>query len=214
MNVLLTEYVENVGQPGECVEIWAKTGRELILKHKAVYPTPENKEKYRDATALNIMNYSSRYVKNTMDILSKLILFITMNKDVPWTLEPWHVRVAFRKAHIIVPDHAITLPKNPIKGPDLTLNGKEFYVTVTINKTEQVIVRSRIVHWTSKVEERLPWVPFPFKKPAPLLFEEDKVIEAQLPAIEPLKMNEDELEDFIAKMKLKSQGKILVKKIL
>lgn len=53
-----------MGQPGECVEIWAKTGRELILKHKAVYPTPENKEKYRDATALNIMNYSSRYVKN------------------------------------------------------------------------------------------------------------------------------------------------------
>lgn len=66
-------------------------------------------------------------------------------------------------------------------------------------------MRCRICHWANKFEEKTPWVPFPFKQPAPLIFEEDKAIADQLPPIEPCKLSEVELEDFIVKMKLKSQ---------
>ena len=60
------------------------------------------------------------------------MLAIVMNKESEWTLEPWHVRVAFRKAGIVVPEEAITLPEKKISGPDLNLEGKDFVVTVTV----------------------------------------------------------------------------------
>ena len=56
-----------------------------------------------------------------------------MNKEEPWTLEPWHIRSAFRKAQVHVPDGAFTMPKDPIIGPDMELEGKEFYITVTVS---------------------------------------------------------------------------------
>lgn len=56
-----------------------------------------------------------------------------MNKENAWNLEPWHVRCAFRKAGVHIPESAITMPDNPISGPDLALEGKEFYVTVTVS---------------------------------------------------------------------------------
>lgn len=58
-----------------------------------------------------------------------------MNKENPWTLEPWHVRSAFRKAGVTVPESAITMPGHTISGPDMALEGKEFYVTVTVSFT-------------------------------------------------------------------------------
>ena len=56
-----------------------------------------------------------------------------MNKENPWTIEPCHIRGAFRRACIRVPDDAITMPPEPISGPDLELEGKEFYVVVTVS---------------------------------------------------------------------------------
>lgn len=55
-----------------------------------------------------------------------------MNKDVPWTLEPWHVKASFRKAGFHVAEDAIQIPSKPITGPDMSLEDKEFYVTVTV----------------------------------------------------------------------------------
>lgn len=59
-----------------------------------------------------------------------------MNKDMPWTLEPWHVKVSFRKSGYVVPEEAITIPKE-IKGPDMSLENKEFFVIVTVNDKKQ-----------------------------------------------------------------------------
>ena len=56
-----------------------------------------------------------------------------MNKMEPWTLEPWHITASFRKSGFIVPEHAIEMPPAQIKGPDLSLQDKEFYVTVTVS---------------------------------------------------------------------------------
>jgi large subunit ribosomal protein L9 len=55
-----------------------------------------------------------------------------MNRETKWTLEPWHIRVSFRKAGIILPESAITLPEKKISGPDLNLEGKDFIVTITV----------------------------------------------------------------------------------
>lgn len=71
----------------------------------------------------------------TMGCLSRLVLQITMSKTQPWTLEPWHVRTSFRKAGYVVPEHAIIMPTVSITGPDLSLQEKEFIVTVKVSKT-------------------------------------------------------------------------------
>lgn len=55
-----------------------------------------------------------------------------MNKDVPWTLEPWHVKASFRKSGYHVAEDAIQLPSKAIQGPDMNLQDKEFFVTVTV----------------------------------------------------------------------------------
>lgn len=57
---------------------------------------------------------------------------VTMSKENPWVLKPWHMRVAFRKCGVIVPEDAIELPPKEIKGPDMNIQGKEFYVIVTV----------------------------------------------------------------------------------
>lgn len=67
-------------------------------------------------------------------MLSEMVIYLHMNKDSPWVLEPWHVRVAFRKASVMVPEEAITLPPHTIAGPDPALQGKEFAVMVKVRK--------------------------------------------------------------------------------
>lgn len=63
-----------------------------------------------------------------------MIVSVSMNKDEPWTIEPWHVRVSFRKMNVhILSDDSIELPEQPISGPDLTFEGKSFVVYVTVS---------------------------------------------------------------------------------
>lgn len=57
---------------------------------------------------------------------------VIMNKENPWTLKPWHVRASFRKCGIVVPEEAIELPPQPIKGPDMNIQEQAFYVIITV----------------------------------------------------------------------------------
>lgn len=75
-----------------------------------------------------------------MKTLSRVALTVVMNKDHPWTIKPWHVSTSFRKCGYIVPEYAITLPDKPISGPDLSLQGKEFYVTVTVSTSLKILL--------------------------------------------------------------------------
>jgi len=190
MDVLITKYIEDIGNPGEVVSLRNTLARQFLLTKHAVYPSEENLAKY-NVQKDSEDNYSSKYVKTTLNRFAAFSLTITMNKDNPWTLEPWHVRNAFQKAHVIVPESAITMPKQQIKGPDLSLEKKEFFITLTINKKEQCYIRCRIFHWTSNQDERLPFVKYPWKFPREPLSAEDEEIAAKLPAIVPPEVDED-----------------------
>ena len=55
-----------------------------------------------------------------------------MNIENSWVLEKWHVRVACRRAGLTVPEESITLPPKTIRGPDLDIEGKEFYIKIKV----------------------------------------------------------------------------------
>jgi large subunit ribosomal protein L9 len=183
VQLLLQKYVGDLGRPGDVVTVPDKKARLHLLNLSAVYATPENLAKV--ASLQKEASFSSKYAGATLMELSRFILDVTMNKEEPWTLEPWHIRAAFRKAYVCVPEEAITMPKKPISGPNPDLQDKEFYVTVTINDKETVPVRCRIHHWATELDERLP----PFKEhrlyPAKPIFAEDEEFAKTLPEIVP-----------------------------
>ncbi|KZS01264.1 39S ribosomal protein L9, partial [Daphnia magna] len=73
--------------------------------------------------------------------LASWILVVLVNKENPWTIEKWHIRAAFRRSGICVPDHAIKMGDRTITGPNFELEKKQFLVTVTINNLETTPVR-------------------------------------------------------------------------
>lgn len=70
-----------------------------------------------------------------------MTLAVVMNKENPWTLKPWHVRASFRKSGCWIPEGAIELPEKPITGPNMDLEAKEFFVTVTVC----IYIKSKII---------------------------------------------------------------------
>lgn len=59
---------------------------------------------------------------------------VYMHMKNQWTIQPQHVRIAFRKQGVhILDDECIRLPEKPISGPNLELEGKDFVVTVTVS---------------------------------------------------------------------------------
>ncbi|KAG6449983.1 hypothetical protein O3G_MSEX006331 [Manduca sexta] len=180
IKIILTQFVQGAGTTGDILSLRPyKAYQDFLLPGFAVYASPENMAKYKvDEEKPKVEDmYSSPYVQLTMGQLSRLVLQITMSKSEPWVLEPWHIKASFRKTGFIVPEYAIEMPPVQIKGPDLSLQEKEFYITVTINKREKVNVRCRIHHWATGLD-RLPWVEEHWKKPVePLIPEQASVLE-------------------------------------
>lgn len=56
-----------------------------------------------------------------------------MNKETKWIIQPWHIRVAFRKAAVHLNENCIEMPPYKIEGPNLDLENKHFFVTVTVS---------------------------------------------------------------------------------
>ncbi|XP_066245761.1 large ribosomal subunit protein bL9m isoform X1 [Euwallacea similis] len=160
IDVILTTFVDGLGNIGEKVSVKPDYAyNRLLLPGLAVYATPENLEKYKHFSAdLEKIQYSSPNALIVTNILSRVVLSVVMNKEHPWTIKPWHIKVSFRKCCYIVPEEAITLPEKLITGPDMNLENKEFFVTVTINKTEKVNVRCKLHHWSTEIAERIPHI--------------------------------------------------------
>jgi len=159
VDVILTTNIEGLGNTGEKVSVKAKDAyNNLLLPGLAVYASNENIEKYKDLllNAEEKVKFSSVTAPLTMRSLSLMTLSVVMNKDNPWTIQPWHIRTSFRKCGFVVPEDAITIPEIPIKGSDMNLEGKEFYVTITINNIEKVNVRCRLHHWSTNIVDRIP----------------------------------------------------------
>uniref|UniRef100_A0A2P2I5Q7 Large ribosomal subunit protein bL9m n=2 Tax=Hirondellea gigas TaxID=1518452 RepID=A0A2P2I5Q7_9CRUS len=160
IDIILLSTVQGIGRPGQVVSMEAGLARSTLLLPKlAAYASPENVEKfshllYEDDDTMP----SSIYVQKTVERLTGACVFVGMNVREPWTLEPWHIRVAMRKNSIIaLSDDVIQLPDEPISGPDLDLEQKFFYVTLTINKREKVRVRCLLHHISSHPKFKLPF---------------------------------------------------------
>ncbi|GFG32531.1 hypothetical protein Cfor_01177 [Coptotermes formosanus] len=159
LEVILTDFVAGVGNRGDRITMKQSAAyHKLLLPGLAVYASPENIEKFshlKDEVDYK-PKYSSPFVEKTMKILQNMNVMVLMNKDVPWKIEPWHVRISFRKAGIHIPEDAILLPEEPICGPNMEMENKFFEVTVTINNTEKVPVKCVIHHWSTHVSNKLP----------------------------------------------------------
>ena len=159
LEVILTDLVAGVGNRGDKITMKRNAAyHKLLLPGLAVYASRENIEKLshlKDEVDYK-PKYSSPFVEKTMQILQNMNVIVLMNKEVPWTIEPWHVRISFRKAGIHVPEDAISLPEEPICGPNMEMENNFFMVTVTINNTENVPVKCIIHHWSTHVSNKLP----------------------------------------------------------
>lgn len=176
VKLVLTASVEGIGNRGDVVMVRPHMAYEkLLLPGLAVYYTPANEKKYDTPMAdTPQVKYSSPHVARTLGVLGRRVFSLPMNKNNPWVVEPWHVRAAMRRASIMVlNDSQIEMPAKAITGPNLDIENHEFFVTVTINNCEKVKVRCRIHHWSTKLEDRLPWTFEPWNEPAVPLFPED-----------------------------------------
>lgn len=183
INLLLTSDFEGLGESGDLVSVKPHFGRQnLILPKLAVYASPENLEKYADLIEARKTStktkFSSLYVYLVLRLLSKRTFLVIMNPNETWTIEPWHIRIACRNEKIVVPDYAIELPEQPISGPDIAKNGKEFAVFIKINKTERIPVRCKLHHYGSDLDP--DW---PYNIEEPLLLEQAKLL-SEMPRLE------------------------------
>ena len=187
VDLVLLDTVKHVGTKGQKVTVGPfKAYESLLLPKLAVYATPENIKEYiiDDNEAKKDLNIqSSEFVDKTLSELSEHYLSVQMSAYTPWTIEKWHLRASFRKEGIIVPEDAMTIPEKAISGPDLSIENKEFYVTVKINNYEEVKVRCKIHHWPSDVNDQADTqgeVPF-WDLPSIAIFPEDQPILDSLP---------------------------------
>ncbi|XP_001603568.1 39S ribosomal protein L9, mitochondrial [Nasonia vitripennis] len=177
LDIILTQYVEGYGEKGEKITIKPqKAYNEFLLPGLAVYASPENIEKYLTSKVTNKKTYSSLFVPMTIRFLSRICLVVNMSIENPWVLEKWHIRTNFRRSGFIVSDEAITMPEKEISGPNLDFENKEFYVTITINKTEKVNVRCKLHHDTFDISKQLCEIDASFYAPTEAIFPEDQEV--------------------------------------
>ncbi|XP_023292405.2 39S ribosomal protein L9, mitochondrial [Lucilia cuprina] len=172
IEVVLKTFVEGVGGKGDVISLKPNFAyNKLLLPGLAVYKTDENVAKYGKKENEKVdLEHSSPFAQRTVNMLERLNLAVVMNKDHPWVIEPWHIKASLRKAGYICKEECISIPKEPIEGPDLNKENKEFYCTVTINNLEKARVKCRIHHWSTDPSERLPYVFEHWKMPSePLL---------------------------------------------
>lgn len=185
IDLILLESVQGIGLKGQKVSIPSeKAYNNFLLPKLAVYASPENIEKYfiEDTEFQKMKNIkSSKHVDRTLNTLSHLYLYVHMSMHTPWTIEKWHIRISFQRSGFIVPEDAITLSEKPISGPDLSLENKEFYVTVKINNQEEVKVRCRLRHWSSDLKNQAKSDVLHWDLPSVAIFPEDQPILDSLP---------------------------------
>ncbi|KAG5866956.1 hypothetical protein JTB14_035410 [Gonioctena quinquepunctata] len=189
IDLILTSYVEGFGNVGDKVSANPNFAyNNLLLPGLAVYASPENTEKFKEfQSSTDEIRYSSATVLYTIKALQRMTLSVVMNKEMAWTLEPWHVKASFRKCGYVVPEEAIELPGQPISGPNMDLENKEFAVTVTINKQEKVNVRCRLHHWSTDLLDRIPYTYEFWEIPTePILPEQSSVLQ-EIPKKPPVK---------------------------
>lgn len=62
--------------------------------------------------------------------LSKSVIPIVMSGETKWTLEPWHIRLAFLAQGVFIDEQNIEMPK--ISGPSESLENGEFLLQIKV----------------------------------------------------------------------------------
>ncbi|XP_046734404.1 39S ribosomal protein L9, mitochondrial [Diprion similis] len=181
LQLILTSYVEGLGDKGDLVTIPRnKAYNKLLLPGLASYATPENIDSIKATADDQDRKYSSPYVERLIKVFSTRIVPVLMSNTNAWVLEKWHIRTWLRRSGFHLQDESITLPDKPISGPNPSIEGKDFYITVTINKKEQVKVKCRLY----QIDKKKFTVPDEYyKDTAEPIFPEDKAILDTIPGI-------------------------------
>lgn len=188
LKVILLEYVEDLGVAGDILEVESDKARwELLLPRRAVYASPYNLNYYKSLIENSEGNEgpSSATAMQTMKYLRNNFHKIVLSGERPWTVAPWHVRLALRENGIIVPEESIELPATPISGPEGT-EGKAFIATVIINGRERAPTRFVICHTKTVIDPY--W--YTGRKDA-LLPEQNELLQS-LPIVDPPPKEDDD----------------------
>ena len=157
IKVILIDHVPGIGLKGEVVEIKRLNAFvNLIPAQKAVYASDKNLILYKDLIeSQSSGGPSSALSAVTANRLMTNIFLIKMSGEKEWTLEAWHIRAHLRRQCLIVPLNAIELPTEPIQGPNLNNEAKDFFVTVTINNNpnERISVHCMLHHLGQELDE-------------------------------------------------------------
>jgi len=158
IKVLLLKSSEEFGRRGQIRSINARIARqELLLPGLGIYASPYNLEKYKKIVLPeDSVQFSSETVSKCVADMSKYVVPIIMNGDNRWTLEPWHVRFALLNHGVSLEEHCIKLPDQKISGPNQTLEGKEFLLTLQINDFERAKIRAVLFHKSIEDRSELP----------------------------------------------------------
>lgn len=190
VKVILLKHVEGVGSAGEVLTVEAKVARtQLILAQQAVYADDFNLKWFKDLieNADRSEAPSSKLSPETIKKLRTSVFSLLMSSTKPWTIKPYHVKVALRNGGLIVPDSSIFLPTEPIEGPDEELQNKVFIVNIKINNKEIKPTRCVIHHVGKPIKEE--WYAGHLK---PILISDQEILD-QLPVI-PKTMEEQDDE--------------------
>uniref|UniRef100_A0A2R5LJC3 Large ribosomal subunit protein bL9m n=1 Tax=Ornithodoros turicata TaxID=34597 RepID=A0A2R5LJC3_9ACAR len=179
IDVILTRHVDGKGDKWDIISVPSYYAYfNLILPGYAMYASPENlelREKHKQKKIEAGPTFSSPYASLTIRLMETRTYNLSMNRDLPWTVEPWHVRVALRKTGVVVRDESVLLPETPIVGPDPSMQGKVFALNILVNGMDKahVLMRINLTHKDYKNDPRVPYYESPVEA---LLPEQEQLV--------------------------------------
>jgi len=180
LDIILIDHVSGIGVKGDILKVDEKLAfSTLIPCQKAVYATEQNMKFFKriieekqpggPSTALSPI---------TAQKLQEKIFLLTMSNTQDWVIERKHIRLCLRRQNVVVPEDAIKLPEIKINGPNVTYEGKDIivYITINNNEFECVPVRFMIHHLNTELD-----TDWHNKRPRVALLEEQVELNKSIP---------------------------------
>ena len=98
MKIILLRNVDDYGVKGQIVNIaYTEAHKFILLPGFGVYHSPENVGRYADIILPEETRlHSSESGRQLGNYWAKRVLDVGMSLDEDWSLEPWHIKAAFR----------------------------------------------------------------------------------------------------------------------
>ena len=82
---------------------------------------------------ISVLFFSHLIFFQSVADLTTCVVPVVMSGNFKWKLEPWHVKFGLISQGIFTDEESIQIPETQISGPNPTLEGKEFLVTVKVS---------------------------------------------------------------------------------